>query len=153
MHTNLVLEQKSISSSGFYRRRRAKVSHCSIIIIGDGKVSLREKKCCEKFSFHAQTTRRKTWKFQTLLICYFFTFKENFSLFTRNLVTLFWTTKETLYISLVTKNWRKKNYENYVESLKAPSRQSTALRIFHKIHFHLVFIRRDVSEMENFSAM
>lgn len=33
---------------------------------------------------------------------------------------------------------------------KVPSRQSTARWIFHKIQFHQVFIRRDVSEMENF---
>lgn len=84
--------------------------------------------------------------------------RQNFCLFNCSLRT------ETFHIAqnfitspctttkLCSFNWqstRRKTHEN--ESLlKQPSLRSTARRIFHKIQFHQVFIRRDVSEMENF---
>lgn len=46
-------------------------------------------------------------------------------------------------------NREKQHQTNFNE----PSQQSTARRIFHKIQFHEVFIRRGVSEMENFPPL
>lgn len=43
-----------------------------------------------------------------------------------------------------------RKYENSRKILNEPPQQRTARRIFHKIQFHEVFIRREISEMEIF---
>lgn len=57
----------------------------------------------------------------------------------------------TNFAHLLASNEARK-YENSRKILNEPPQQRTARRIFHKIQFHEVFIRREISEMEIFPS-
>lgn len=121
MHTNLALEQKT-SLHELYRENRAKVSHCVFHLLQRHRrwESLAERKRTlrENFLPPRSNGSMKNLKVSKLLICCFFTFKENFSYCTRNLITFLSAPQDKL-CSFVGHKKDEKKLKKIHENLKS----------------------------------